>query len=390
MPRSERATAALRRRQKDLADALARADLQACVIEDFEHQRSRNLRWLSGHPMDALLFVFAEGKTVLVPWDVLMAEQRAVADRVVPYEQYRRSARVAVAEVLRENGLKVDGGAGRRPRVGFPARTSFLRCQELIEDLPGVEIVLRTDGFESFIDSARRIKDETEIAAVESAADITNTLLSTIERLLESPRDPAQLRELDLAQLVEREALSLGAEGMGFETLAAGPARSWAIHPFPAFSRGPFASQGLSILDFGVTVDGYTSDVTLTVARGRLSAEQERMVGLVEGAYAAAMSAIRPGVSPQAVAEAADAVFSAEGWKMPHSLGHGVGLDTHEPPVLRSQKEGDVPALLPGMVVTVEPGLYHPAHGGVRWENDVLITATGPRVLTRARILRLD
>jgi len=389
LPQSEQAAAGFRQRQKKLAEWLAGTGLLACVVEDFEHRRTSNLRWLCGHPMDAMLFVFATGKTVLVPWDVLMAEQRGVADQVTPYARYGRSPRAAVAAVLRENGVPAAAGAGARPRVAFSELTSHLRYKELVEDLPGAEVVLRADGFESYIGAARLVKDDMEVDAVEKAAEITNTIIATIERLLESPKDLMQLREMDLAQLVEREAVSLGAEGMGFETLAAGPQRSWAIHPFPPFSRQAFASPGLSILDFGVKVDGYTSDVTLTVARGKLSVEQERMVGLVDQAYAAAMAAAGPGVAPQAVAEAADAVFDGAGWKMPHSLGHGVGLDTHEPPILRSQKEGDVPALLPGMVITVEPGLYHPEHGGVRWENDVLITEAGPRVLTRAKIIRV-
>lgn len=389
MPHSEQTAATFRLRQKNLAERISRAGLFACVIEDFEYQRSSNLRWLSGHPMDALLLVFATGKTVLVPWDVLIAKERGVADQVIPYAEFSRSPRAAVTAVLRENGVPSAAEAGDRPRIGFPERTTHLRYQELFDDLPGAEVVVQPDGYESFIALARLVKDSVELRAVEKAAEITNTLIGTIERLLQSPRDVKHVRELDMAQLVEREALSLGAEGMGFETLAAGPSRSWAIHPFPAFSHAPFAAPGLSILDFGVRVDGYTSDVTLTVARGKLSAEQELMVGLVERAYAAAMDAVGPGVSPQAVAEAADAVFGAAGWKMPHSLGHGVGLDTHEPPVLRSQREGDVAALLPGMVVTVEPGLYHPEHGGVRWENDVLLTETGARVLTRARIIRV-
>ncbi len=74
---------------------------------------------------------------------------------------------------------------------------------------------------------------------------------------------------------------------------------------------------------------------------------------------------------------------------MPHSLGHGIGLDTHEAPLLRSLGEPGDPALLPGMVFTIEPGLYHPSHGGVRWENDVLMTEKGARILTRAKILRI-
>src|SRR5208337_2048312 len=142
-------------------------------------------------------------------------------------------------------------------------RTSHLRRQELVSDLPGMEVVIREDGFESAISRWRTIKEVSEIAALLKAAEITNAVVEKVEKLLTAPGGAEGLRELDIAQFLEREALSLGAEGMGFETLAAGPGRSWAIHPFPAFTNGPFAAPGLSILDFGVTVDGYSSDVTI-------------------------------------------------------------------------------------------------------------------------------
>ncbi len=74
---------------------------------------------------------------------------------------------------------------------------------------------------------------------------------------------------------------------------------------------------------------------------------------------------------------------------MPHSLGHGIGLDTHESPVLRTLADGSDLTLLPGMVFTIEPGLYDPGLGGVRWENDVLMTDSGATILTRARIVRI-
>ncbi|MGA2975368.1 MAG: Xaa-Pro peptidase family protein [Spirochaetia bacterium] len=386
---SDASAAAFRGRQARLAEWLKRAGIHACVIDDFENQRCSSLRWLSGHPMDALLFIFASGVTVLVPWDVNMAQERSVVDQVIPYTDLKRSSREAVKTVLREHGVEASvGGPRARRKVEFPGRTSHLRYRELQDDMPGAEILLRSDGFESFIGKARTVKDAGEIAALEKAAEITNALIDTIAARLGAP-DIDSLRELDMAQLIEREALTLGAEGLGFETLAAGPSRSWAIHPFPSCSGGPFAGPGFSILDFGVKVDGYTSDVTLTIARGRLSAEQERMIALVEEAYGAAVDAAKPGGSPQAPAWKADQVFSAAGWKMPHSLGHGIGLDTHEAPLLRSQGESVDPELLPGMVFTIEPGLYHPEHGGVRWENDVLITEKGARVLTRAMILRV-
>jgi Xaa-Pro dipeptidase len=199
----------------------------------------------------------------------------------------------------------------------------------------------------------------------------------------------AALTEIDVAHAVEREALSRGAEGLGFETLSAGPRRSWGIHPFPVSSAGPFATAGFSILDFGISVDGYTSDVTITVAAGRLSGAQEQMLGLVQRAYDQAVAACRAGQSPQAPARAAEAVFSSEGWSMPHALGHGIGLDAHEGPLIRSLGEPSDPELAPGMAFTIEPGLYHPEHGGVRLENDVLMTEAGPTLLTESRILRI-
>jgi Xaa-Pro dipeptidase len=386
---SDPAAPAFRQRQARLAAWLAESGIDACVVDDFENQRTRALRWLCGHPMDGVLFTFATGKTVLVPWDVHMANDRSVVDRVIPYADFKRSFRQAVIGVLEEEGLGTAAAAARK-KVEFLQRTSHLRRQELAADLPGAEIVLRADGFESFIGKWRTIKDASEIAAIQKAAEITNTIIEKIETLLAAPRGAEGLRELDMAQLLEREALSLGAEGMGFETLAAGPARSWAIHPFPAFSNGPFATPGLSILDFGVKVDGYSSDVTITVARGRLTVEQERMIGLVSEAYEAAVPAAKPGASPRDPARVVDDLFAASGWKMPHALGHGIGLDVHEAPLLRNQEESSDPALLPGMIFTVEPGLYHPDHGGVRWENDVMVTETGAQVLTRARIIRLE
>jgi len=369
---------------------MTRNGLYAAVLDDFENQRSSSVRWLSGQPMDALLFLFASGKTVLVPWDVNIANERSVVDRIIPYTEFKRSFREAVTGVLRENGIEAAvGGPRARRKVEFPGRTSHLRFLELKNDLPGAEILLRTEGFESFVARARTVKDDLEIAAIEKAAEITNTLIDSIIDRASLPAGRKELREIDLAQLIERESLALGAEGIGFETLAAGPSRSWAIHPFPSCSAGPFGGEGLSILDFGVKADGYTSDVTLSLAVGRLSPEQDRMIGLVEEAYHAAVESAKAGASPQTPARKAEQVFSAAGWSMPHALGHGIGLDTHEAPLLRSQGENPDPELLPGMVFTIEPGLYHPQHGGVRWENDVLITGSSARILTRSRIIRI-
>lgn len=383
MPPSEKARAAFRARQSRLAAWLGREGIAAAVLDDFEGARCGTVRWLCGQPTDAILVVFAAGRSVLVPWDVNMAAAMAEVDRVIPYADFKRSYADAVAGVL-------DGsGAAAAARVEFPSRTSHLRHGELAGRLKDAQVVIRGEGLDAFLRRERSIKDALEVEVLDRAARITNEVIAEIEKAV-AGRPAGSLREIDVAHLVEREALARGAEGLGFETLAAGPSRSWGIHCFPSFTAGPFGGPGLSILDFGVRVDGYTTDVTLTVARAPLSAEQQRMVELVEKAYAVSVAAVAAGASPREPALRADEVFGAAGLRMPHALGHGIGIDAHEGPLLRSS--GDLPdaSFLAGMVFTIEPGLYDPVHGGVRLENDVLITPGGPRVLTGSRIIRLE
>ena len=191
-----------------------------------------------------------------------------------------------------------------------------------------------------------------------------------------------------MALHIERSCLERGAEGVGFETLAAGPERSFGIHAHPACTFSDFGGLGLSILDFGVNVMGYSSDVTLTFIRGKMDNRQELMVSLVEKAYELDSSFAKPGAGTYDIAKAVEEVFAAEGFHMPHSLGHGIGIEVHEGPILKSNPETNV-TLLPGMVITLEPGLYHAAAGGVRYENDFLITETGHEVLTNSRLIRL-
>ena len=179
-----------------------------------------------------------------------------------------------------------------------------------------------------------------------------------------------------------------GCEGTGFETLAAGPARSFGIHAFPTYTGETFGGSGLSILDFGLKYAGYTSDVTLTFAGEPLSKVQEKMLALTEKAYKLALSMAKNGEAARNIAMAVDAFFGRSKKIMPHGLGHGIGLEAHEAPPLRSRGDNDW-ILEPGMIIAVELGLYDPVHGGCRLENDVLITETGSEVLTHSRIIRL-
>jgi len=170
--------------------------------------------------------------------------------------------------------------------------------------------------------------------------------------------------------------------------LAAGPSRSFAIHAFPSYTGQPFGTQGLSVLDFGLKYQGYTSDVTATFVRVPLTQAQEQLLSLTQKAYHRAASLVKPGASIRTVALEVDRLFEKSRKKMPHALGHGIGLETHEAPFLRT-REDEASSFQPGMIFTLEPGLYDPKHGGCRYENDFLVTDSGCEVLTSSRLIYL-
>jgi Xaa-Pro aminopeptidase len=148
------------------------------------------------------------------------------------------------------------------------------------------------------------------------------------------------------------------------------------------------ADGDLLVLDFGGVLDGYCSDLTRTVAIGRPSAESRRLYDAVSDAQQAAIAAVRPGVEASAVDAAARSVLEGRGLgeAFGHGTGHGLGLAVHEEPRIGRPRPDSPPVLLaPGMVFTIEPGAYLPGFGGVRIEDDVLVTDTGCEVLTTVR-----
>lgn len=368
-------------RVSSVAEFLRSRGIDACLFQDEEARRDPGLRYLCGQPSDAVLAVLADGRTALAAWDKNLADKLAVADSILAYTDYGRSLSGVLAELLPELGL------GPGARVELPRDTYYVEFGDLVEAAPGFELMCRGDGDAgSLVERMRAVKDSGEIALYRKAASLTDLVLRELEGRIESG---TLSTEAQAALYLEETSRSLGCEGMGFETLCAGPERSFGIHAFPSWTSGAFGGPGLSILDFGLKLDGYTTDVTLTVARGKLAPEQETMVALVEAGYAASIEAARNGRPVVECSRACDAVFGEAGWKMPHALGHAIGLEAHEAPVLRDRPD-NYWVFEPGMVFTLEPGLYHPRFGGVRLENDFLMTEKGPERLTSCRILRID
>ena len=364
-------------RQEKIYTWLDSENLDAIVIEDTENRRSPSLRYLCGMPSDALLILSAAGKSILVPWDIHVAEQHGTADRIIPYNRFERRYENALKEIAKEH-LKP------RPRIEVGSATPVPLYSQLKRAVDG-EMVCREGGVDAFLADLRAVKEDEEIDFIRQAAEITEGIL---RRLFEIVQQERGLTEIDIAMFIESQARQLGAEGMGFPLIAAGPERSFAIHAFPNYSNSPFGEEGMSILDFGVLYEGYTTDVTCTVLKGPLSEKQQNMCRTVEEAYTRAAGRLKPDASAKDIAKDINSFLAGRGYAMPHSLGHGIGLAAHEKPFLRDREDSDA-KLKCGMIVTIEPGLYDPECGGVRLENDFLITSGGAEAITSSRIYTL-
>jgi Xaa-Pro aminopeptidase len=187
------------------------------------------------------------------------------------------------------------------------------------------------------------------------------------------------LSEAEFALQLDATMRRYGASGTSFETIVASGPNGAMPHARPTDRR--MREGDLVVLDFGCIVDGYCSDMTRTVALGEIDGTSQRMLEVVTAANAAGVAAVRAGATCSEIDEAARSVIAEAGWleAFTHGTGHGVGLDIHEAPRVAGTSTD---TLLPGDVVTVEPGVYLPAHGGVRMEDSVVVTPEGCRPLT--------
>ncbi|HHY37917.1 MAG TPA: aminopeptidase P family protein [Clostridia bacterium] len=232
----------------------------------------------------------------------------------------------------------------------------------------------------------RAVKEPGEIDLITKAARITDGVMLEAFTLL---RRKATEKETFIG--IKKRALELGGEGVAFEPIVASGPRSAMPHAWPS-SRTP-SSGDFVVLDIGAIYDGYCADLTRTAVIGPPSKKQRALYEVVKAAYEAAASSLRPGVRASLVDASARGVIEEAGYGefFVHGLGHGVGLAVHELPVLRrpdkegkeEEARGDRDMILePGMVVTIEPGIYLPDWGGVRLEDTFVVTQDGARALS--------
>jgi Xaa-Pro aminopeptidase len=346
--------AARRRRAQQL---VRDADADAALIT-----AAPNVRYLTGlASSNAALLLPADGDWALLATDSRYAgaAQRDAADLELAIERFIEG-RLA-AEASRR-------GIGR---LAFESHEMTVdRHAELAARLEGVA----TLPFGRKIESLRMVKDATELEKLQVACELSDAALAQV-----LPGIKAGDTERSVAFRLDAQMAALGAERPAFDTIvASGPNGAIAHH---APTSRPLQRGDLVTMDFGALYDGYHADMTRTVAIGAVAGWQREIYDLVALAQQAGIATLQDGVEAGAVDAAARDVIEAAGHSahFQHGLGHGVGLEIHEAPMLGYGRTGKLSDRVP---VTVEPGVYLPGQGGVRIE-DVLVVTAGDR----ARIL---
>jgi len=231
-------------------------------------------------------------------------------------------------------------------------------------------------GVDGLVEGLREVKDAGEISRIRDAARLASRVMEHAISLVKPG-----VSEQDLAAEIEYQMRKRGAEGASFETIVASGERAALPHGRATSKR--LKEKELVVLDLGVILRGYCSDLTRTVHVGRASGEVRRWYAAVLEAQRAARRAVAAGVEAAEVDEAARSVLRREKLERSfiHSTGHGLGLEVHERPSLGRNQKGRLKA---GSVVTIEPGVYFPGRGGVRIEDDVLVLEGGSETLTSA------
>jgi Xaa-Pro aminopeptidase len=338
-----------------LRERIARASLDALLIT-FPH----DIRYLSG-------FCGEDAWALVTPRDVYVLSDRR-------FEQELAALDGAIRPIIRRKSLAEELARPVRSRrlktLGVQSEHLTLAQRRLLRrHVPGVRL-RDTSGW---LLEQRAVKDAAEVALIERAVAVQEEAL---RRTLDEVRPGCTEREV--TGVLESWLWKLGADGPGFNTIVGAGANSSICHYAPGAAR-VLARQPL-LIDWGALVDGYHSDMTRVVFYGGVSREFRTVYNLVRAAHDAAVEIMAPGVPLKEVDAAARRVIERGGYgpQFSHSLGHGIGLVIHEEPRLAATSQGE---LRPGQVVTVEPGIYLPGTGGVRIENDVLITDTGCRML---------
>ncbi|RKX20759.1 MAG: Xaa-Pro dipeptidase [Candidatus Zixiibacteriota bacterium] len=261
----------------------------------------------------------------------------------------------------------------KKVKVGFESAFMTVKmCDKIKELIPKANMV----PVSNIIESLSVVKDAGEITKIKRAVKIADIVFGDILKLVKPG-----VKERDLALEMSYRMIKLGADGPAFDFIVASGQRSSMPHGRAAdrkLRKGDFVT-----FDFGCFYNGYASDITRTIVLGKANARQKKIYNIVLKAQLEAISSVRPQMPAKELDKVARDIINKEGYgdNFGHGLGHGLGLEVHDNPVLNPRSQ-DI--LVEGNVVTIEPGIYIPAWGGVRIEDDVVVTKNGCRVLSKS------
>jgi Xaa-Pro aminopeptidase len=345
-------------RRAKLRRSFRKSGIDALLITNFT-----NVTYLTGFSGDdSYLLVTAKNEVVVSdPRYTTQLEQECPG-----LESSIRSPGVGMVERVADIATSARVG-----KLGVEASSMSVALHDQIQSrLPKVELISTTD----LVEKLRVIKDKDEVADTRRAIWIAERAFGVLRASLRPERT-----EKEVADELENQTRLYGGKSCSFPPIVAVGPRSALPHARPTDAK--IGDDGFVLVDWGADAGPYVSDLTRVLVTGKISPKLERIYRVVLSAQEQAIAAIRPGRTCHEVDHVARSIIGKAGFgkQFGHGLGHGIGLEIHEAPRLAAKVETK---LEPGMIVTVEPGIYLPGFGGVRIEDDVLVTRDGGEVLT--------
>ncbi len=348
------------KRRRDVARELKRLQLDCLLVT-----RPANWYYLTGFTGESGVLLVASRGTTLITDGRFTTQAREESPGVL-LELHRGTLYASVGDWLRHKGIQ---RAGYDPEQWTVAQLRALRkaCGSKCRPVEARDIV----------EHLRMRKDAQELSAMRKAAIVGGNVLEGALKLLRPG-----VREIEIAAEIEFQMKKQWASGPSFETIVAFGERAALPHARPTSKR--LRKNELVVLDLGVILSHYCSDITRTVYVGRATRRIRQWYRAVEDANQAATAAVKAGIACAEVDAAARDVLRINRLETQfvHSTGHGLGLEVHEAPRVA---RGQAIRLEAGNVITIEPGVYIEGVGGIRIEDDVAVGVQGSEVLTRVR-----
>ena len=322
-----------------------------------------NIRYLSGYSGSNSLLVLAPPKSYFLT-DFRYTVQ---ARKEVKNSQVIIAEKELIGELVKLPCFR------KKVKVGFETAYVSVKGLEKMKELLSRALF---KPVENLVESIAVVKDNSEINKIKRAVKITDAAFELILDMIKPG-----VKERDIALELSYRMIKMGADGPSFDFIVASGQRS--SMPHGKASDRKLKNKDFITIDFGCFYNGYASDMTRTVVLGKASQKQKKIYSVVKDAQQAAINAARAGMAAKELDKVARDIIKKEGYGdyFGHGLGHGLGLEVHSLPVINPRSQ-DI--LATGNVITIEPGIYIPNWGGVRIEDDILITQNGCKVLTKS------